>query len=735
MKKLTVICVSLLICLSFGIGVLAQDAGEVVVIYTNDTHCEVEGALGFADISAIQAIEESKGNDVFILDAGDAIQGGAIGAISKGEYIIDIMNEIGYDVAILGNHEFDYTVERLMELSEKAEFPYISANFVSLADHKPVFAPYHIVSAGDIDIALIGAITPHTFTSTAPKYFQNDAGEFLYDFCGENIFEVMQSYIDEVKERADVVVAVTHFGVDMADAPYTSVSLIENTTGLDVVIDAHSHMVIPPEVHTDKGGDAVILSSTGAKFANIGVMRVTPDAKVSLELLDETYKADGLTETAQNAYDKTNAFVDAVKAKYSTALEQVVATSEYDLTVNHPDKIDEVYGAYRQVRRGETNMGNFCADAYRFVCDTDIGLINGGGVRANIAKGDVTYGDILNVNPFGNTICIIQVTGEQILQALEHGTKSYPSEDGAFLQVSGLTYEIDESVESPVVLDDKGVFAGISGENRVKNVKVGGEVLDQNKTYTLASSTYTLLDCGDGFSMFTESKVVNNSVCSDVEALIKYVDECLDGVIGKGYENALGEGRIQPYAAEGEAIFADIQDHWAKDYIQKAASKNLVNGMDENTFAPEMPITRGMLVTMLYRLEGEPEAADGQFADVADDAYFAEAVAWASAKDIVYGVSETAFVPEANITREQMAAMLYRYAVYKNTDVTVGENTNILSYDDFASISEYAIPAMQYTTGAGLIKGRTESTLNPTEHATRAETAVIFVRFLEVLGK
>ena len=157
-----------------------------------------------------------------------------------------------------------------------------------------------------------------------------------------------------------------------------------------------------------------------------------------------------------------------------------------------------------------------------------------------------------------------------------------------------------------------------------------------------------------------------------------------------------------------------------------------MNGTSENHFSPDVQLTRAMLVTVLYRAEGEPEITnDNSFVDVENGSYYEKAVAWAKTNGIVNGTSATTFDPNVSITREQIAAIIHRYADFKGHDVQVGENTNILSYDDVHHISEYAIGAMQYAVGSGLIKGKTESTLNPLDNATRAEVAAILERFIK----
>lgn len=169
--------------------------------------------------------------------------------------------------------------------------------------------------------------------------------------------------------------------------------------------------------------------------------------------------------------------------------------------------------------------------------------------------------------------------------------------------------------------------------------------------------------------------------------------------------------------------------HYDTDYV---IGKDIFRGVGKTTFAPNENITRAMMITVLYRAEGEPEVTGGAtFRDIDVNAYYAKAVIWGQQNGIIKGYSEDVFAPNQDISREQIAAIMHRYAEFKGYDVSIGESTNILSYDDYARISEYAIPSMQWAVGSGMIKGRTASTLNPTEYATRVEIAAMLHRFLE----
>ena len=225
-------------------------------------------------------------------------------------------------------------------------------------------------------------------------------------------------------------------------------------------------------------------------------------------------------------------------------LNEVVAKSDVELTINDPEAVDENGQPIRIIRNAETNLGDLCADAYRDQGEADVAFVNGGGIRVSIPAGDITLGDILQVHPFGNALCVVEATGQQILDALEWGARNVPGENGGFLQVSGLTYEIHTYIESSCTADENGLFTGVDGEYRVKNVKVAGEDLDLTKTYTVASHNYMLKDGGDGFTMFQGCNLLQDEIKLDNQVLIDYITGTLEGVVGEQYAEPYGEGRI-----------------------------------------------------------------------------------------------------------------------------------------------------------------------------------------------
>lgn len=521
----------------------AAQSGDIVVLYTNDVHCAVEtdeesGILGYAKIAAMKKDLETDGSSTFLVDAGDAIQGSAIGTMSNGEYIIEVMNQSGYDLAVPGNHEFDYGMEQFLDLAKKAEFPYIACNFIDSTTDKTVFDGYSIQELGGRKVAFIGICTPKTITSSTPAHFQNEEGEYIYHFMqdedGTAFYACVQETVDEALQAgADYVIAVAHLGILESCSPWTSTELIENTSGIQVVLDGHSHSVLEEEKVKNKEGKEVLLTSTGTKMASVGKLTIRADGSMKTELIDAYDRED----------DAVVARIGKITSELNETLKEVIARSEVPLVINEPSTADSKKPV-RLIRNTETNLGDLCADAFRYEAGADIALINGGGIRTDIPAGDITYGDIINLMPFGNELCMVEATGQQVLDALEMSVKFVPDEFGGFQQVSGITFEIHMNTDSPVILDENGMFEKIDGKRRVQNVMVGGKPLDPDKIYTVASSNYLLKNGGDGNNLFVDCKLLLEDTKLDNRVLIDYITEVLDGVIGEAYKDPYGDGRI-----------------------------------------------------------------------------------------------------------------------------------------------------------------------------------------------
>lgn len=524
-----------------------EEAQDIIILYTNDVHCAVDADIGYAGLAAYKAQMEEKTPYVTLVDCGDALQGDALGTVSQGEYLTQIMNQVGYDFAVLGNHEFDYGLEQLTALIKQSQAQYLGCNIRYTGSEENALAaldPYQIVTYGEVKVAFIGISTPESIAKSTPAYFMDDSGELVYDFyggSGEELYtQVQQTVANCLAAGADYVIALAHLGDDESSAPFRSTDLIAATNGIDVVLDGHSHSVISCDVIDNKDGDPVLLSSTGTGLANIGQLVITASGNVSTGLIGEYPDKDA----------PTTVLIQEIQDQYEAALSQVVGDSDVDLTTMSDSGI-------RLIRSRETNLGDFCADAYRVLAEADIALVNGGGIRADLAAGEITYGDLIAVHPYGNTLCVAEATGQEILDALEMASRSVMAatddsenaigENGGFLQVSGLRYTIDTSIDSTVEVDESGMFVSCGENRRVQNVEILQDdgsytVIDPEQTYTVASHNYLIKQGGDGLNMFMDNTLIIDEGMLDYQVLITYMTDYLGGTVGEDY--AAAQARI-----------------------------------------------------------------------------------------------------------------------------------------------------------------------------------------------
>lgn len=528
-----------------------QVAGDVVILYTNDVHCNIDN---YPLLAAYRAELIAQGKTVITVDAGDAVSGEIIGTLTEGEAIVDIMNSVGYDYAIPGNHEFDYGVDQFLDLAEnKAEYEYLSSNFYALYMNAPVLAPYAVVEANGRKIGFVGISTPETVSKTNPEYFKDENGNFIYGFpvypgemTNEDLYDNVQNSVNAAKaEGATTVFAISHLGIIETTDGWKVTDVLENTSGITAFIDAHSHETIVNDIHKNELGVSTSVTQTGEKLGNIG--QITLSGHLAMfELIDiDDIDVETMSSSAQDAYDAVKEKVDDYNEQTAYFFDPV-GTSEAHLVTK--DEFNWL------VRRKETNAGDFVCDAYRAVTGADVAICNGGGIRSDILIGDVSRKDLMVMNPWSNPMCVVEMTGEQLVLVLEHGARKCPEPMGSFFQVSGITYEIHTYVESPIVADALDNFISIDpdAERRVRNVRINGEPIDLNKTYTVASSQYVLLDGGDGLTMLDGAKVIEkDNILCDAEMLVKYFTETLDGTItAEKYGNPDGDGRIKVYDSE-----------------------------------------------------------------------------------------------------------------------------------------------------------------------------------------
>lgn len=505
----------------------------IVIFYDNDVHCAVDG---YAVSAALKKEALQTNPNVLLVSAGDYVQGGSLGAASKGGYIVSIMNQADYDVVTLGNHEFDYGMPRMDEITKGLNASVSACNLFDLRSGKKerMFPEYVMKTFGSVDVAVIGIATPYSFVSSTPSYFQNEKGEYVYSLSSDDFFSTVQKTIDKArKDGAEYVIALTHLGDDILDE-INALTMIMNTTGLDAVLDGHSHSTIPGNMVADKKGHRVLHTSTGSHFEAVGKLTIDPSAKDAL-------RSELIPVNEQSPRDaKVDEVIKGVKAEYAAQGSRVVGRSEKPLIA-----ADETHPRIARIK--ETGLGNFCVDAYRMRMHTDIAALGGGSVRAALPEGVITYNDIFTLFPFNNTVGIAEMSGQMVLDMLEFSVYVSPVEFGGFLQVSGLKFDVDLNVGSQVLVDANKMFVGFDGpERRVKNVMVLGEdgsyaPIDVNKVYTVAGSTYLLKEYGDGYAVLKGAKVTDLGML-DLQLLEDFISETLGGVIPASYEKP--EGRI-----------------------------------------------------------------------------------------------------------------------------------------------------------------------------------------------
>lgn len=547
------------------------DKSDVTILYTNDVHTYIDKQspkLTYAAIADLKQSYQNAGKDVLLVDAGDHVQGTAYGSMDEGASIIKLMNAAGYDVATPGNHEFDYGMDRAKAIMKEADFPYLSCNWVDLRTTLRVLPSVKVFVRGGRRIAFVGVTTPETFTKSTPAYFMDKAQrKYIYDIQGgedgKKLYDAVQKAIDKAKLLADVVIGLGHLGVDPSSSPWTSEEVIAHTSGFDAFIDGHSHTVMENKQVQDASGKAVTLTQTGSYFANVGEMTIAADGTITTKLIPTHEGMDADIAAMQTGWVNT---VDDM-------LGEKIAVGDANFYINDPET------GKRRIRSGETNLGDFVADGiYAYFNEIedlhcDIAIMNGGGIRANVDAGPWSFKTCKTVSPFGNVACLMSVTGQQILDALEFGARfagAEGKENGGFLQVAGAKYEIHAMVPNTVQTDDKNVWVGSATTPRVSNVEIYDKTtgtykpLDPNATYALAGMNYTLRNLGDGFAMFDGAELIKDYVSEDYLVMSSYA-AMFGGVDANGlphlssanspladypgyllnYEDPYGAGRIQ----------------------------------------------------------------------------------------------------------------------------------------------------------------------------------------------
>ena len=450
------------------------------------------------------------------------------------------MNEVKFDVNTIGNHEFDYGIEQLENLNRNMITKYICCNFRRAGVDGSIFDPYKIVEVGDKKIAFIGIVTPLTFTKTYLCTLKDPNGDSLYDFHAnyDDLANTVQKYVNESKtEGADYVILLTHVGMNIED--YTSNGLVSKIENVDAVLDGHTHLVYNT-TSKDKNGKNVYFTQTGTKLANIGQLIIKTDGTIETSIIEEVPEPTDKTVATKVTRGKVdrwvntgmNSFINGLWEQYSSELNILIGTVDFDLRV-FPGESRDSHANICRVR--ECPLGNLIADSFREVVKSDIALVNGGTVRTDLLKGQITSKNIIDVMPFFNSVFVKEIDGQTLLDALEFGVSKMPNAFGGFPQVSGMTFDVDNTFNTTVVTDSNGAFLEVNGKRKVSNVKVNGEDLILSKKYNISVSEF-VGGGGDGYSMFDKFNVVNESVFTDSDALSHYISYDLKGKIPADYQ-------------------------------------------------------------------------------------------------------------------------------------------------------------------------------------------------------
>lgn len=657
----------------------AEMAGKTVILHTNDVHGAVEG---YAYIAQLKADYEAKGAEVILVDAGDFSQGTTYVSSTKGADAVTMMNAAGYDVVTLGNHEFDYGYAQLKENMSKAKFKVVCADVFN-EDGTPIFdASYTYTTKSGVKVGFFGMETPETQTKANPALIKG------LTFADKDAFTKAAADQVAALKDADVVICLAHLGVDAESAPYRSTDLYAAVKGIDFIVDGHSHTVMT------KGEKGEPIQSTGTAFKNIGVI-VIDNASKKIES-NSLYEIKEDTAKDATVAAAAKVIVDRVNNEYGVKF----ATSKVELNgAKAPNGNRDV----------ETNNGDLITDAMRWKVlqnkdgltvneDHVVAITNGGGIRAAIAKGDVTKKDINTVLPFGNTVAVVYVTGEQLLEALEASTFSTPTAVGGFPQVSGINFTIHtgKAYDKNDATYPKSTYYGPKTINRVVINSVNGKEFKANEVYAVVTNNFCAAG-GDTYYAFKAASAQFDTGIPLDEAVMEYVTKELKGAIGEQY--AAPQGRVTYFNP-----FKDLKTtSWYFNYMIRLYEDGVISGTSATTYAPNDTLTWAAALKLLLVSNGDLKAADATGADWSKNviAKAAELGLVAADLDGTKAISRLEFC--------QVAAKLNKLAESKTES-------------KFTDCTDGYVMAL---VDAKVIDGMTATTFEPAASLTRAQIAKI----------
>jgi len=446
---------------------------HITIAHTNDVHGHItenpdSKEFGYAKMATLINEMRQANPNFLLIDAGDTFQGTIYVNQSKGESILPILNHLGYETMTAGNHEFDFGWEQVLKLRDALDYPVINANAFK-SDGTNLLEPVHYATVGGEKFAFLGLVTEETPIVTHPDNVKG--------LTFKNPVDVAKEWVPKLKKEADHVIVVSHVGIDVDR------EIAKNVPGIELIVGGHSHTALKePEV---VNGTYIVQDWEYGKSLGRADLYYFNGKLVAFSggLLeyDETVKSD----------PEVAAMVDKIAKDIDAALSTVIAKAEVDLE-----------GDRAAVRSRETNLGNLTADIMLERTKTipgheaDVALTNGGGIRDKIAAGDITKKMLQTVFPFPNTLVIVEATGADIKAALENGVSQVETGAGRFPQISGMSFTYDPSKKPG---------------DRVLEVKIGGQPLDLNKTYRVATNDFIAAG-GDGYESFKKPGILNTGI-------------------------------------------------------------------------------------------------------------------------------------------------------------------------------------------------------------------------------
>ena len=484
---------------------------DVKIVHTNDIHARVEEddynqVIGMDRLSGIAQTFTEGADGSLMLDSGDTFHGQPIATLVKGESVAKLMKACGYDAMTTGNHDWSYDKDRLKELGGIANVKILSGN-IKNADGTSFFDTDELVkeitkNGKTLKIGVFGVSDPEMKNKTTPSNVEG------LDFQDAVAYAKREAATLKA-EGCDVVIALSH--------TLDPKNVAAQVDGVDLWLCGHEHIELSESVTTPDGSKTYV-SESGHYLNSVGLIDLTctMDEDGSVHVDYEKTSVD--YEEAQN-YPKDASVtdvLDTIKAENETALNRVIGTSPVELD-----------GVWEHIRIGQTNLGNVITDAYLLATGADIAFENAGGIRASIAAGTVTYGDVINVSPYGNYVVTKKLTGAQIKEMLESSLTiqkncivandsgewdAWPNDSGSYLQVGGITVRFDP--------------AQPAGEH-VLSVQKDGQELDDTKEYTVAVNNY--LAGSDSYPQLADAAEVGEYSCCE-ELLIQFFEQGSDAV-------------------------------------------------------------------------------------------------------------------------------------------------------------------------------------------------------------